>query len=271
MANLPITGAYCWLNTVSGKRYVGGAYKSLKGRKLSHLEALRSNRHGNRYLQHAWNKYGESAFKFIVLEICRRDKETIIACEQKWIDYYNTADPKYGYNICPKAASCIGMKMSREAKRKISVAHSTNQNCIEARKKVQASNVGKKRSDESKAKMSKAKLGKKLGQIRNDKSRKGVKQSDKIREKLSSIMIGNTRGLGIKKRSKVFLSKSQIMEVRRLYSTGQYSQSSLGKMFNVNSGTICRIVRDTTVTKLLQGTLEIREVEIADPGDGPPT
>jgi group I intron endonuclease len=154
MANLPITGAYCWLNTINGKRYVGGAYKSLKARRIAHTQALERGDHFNRHLQSAWNKYGKDAFKFIVLEICKRDKETITKCEQKWIDYYNSANDKYGYNICPNATTAMGRKYTEEQKAK------NGAKLPSSRAKLRAANLGKKHSDKTKLKMKISNKGK---------------------------------------------------------------------------------------------------------------
>ena len=54
------TGAYEWINSVNGKRYVGGAYKSFDDRRETHLYALRSGKARNLHFQAAWNKYGEA-------------------------------------------------------------------------------------------------------------------------------------------------------------------------------------------------------------------
>ena len=61
------SGVYEILNTTNGKRYVGSAV-NLYQRKHVHLSTLRRNCHHNRYLQRAWNKYGEECFKYSVLE-----------------------------------------------------------------------------------------------------------------------------------------------------------------------------------------------------------
>ncbi len=62
------TGVYCIRNGQNGKVYVGSTSRSLTGRQKDHLNNLRGDRHINRHLQHAWNKYGEEAFTFEVLE-----------------------------------------------------------------------------------------------------------------------------------------------------------------------------------------------------------
>jgi hypothetical protein len=47
----------------TGDLYVGSS-GNFKIRKKIHLTDLRGNRHHSRYLQNAWNKYGEASFVF---------------------------------------------------------------------------------------------------------------------------------------------------------------------------------------------------------------
>jgi len=60
-----IPGVYTLTNTVSGTTYIG---RSVEIRRRWNLHRSQLNRgcHDNRYLQHAWNKYGEEAFAFSV-------------------------------------------------------------------------------------------------------------------------------------------------------------------------------------------------------------
>jgi len=112
-----LSGVYKIENLVDGKVYVGSS-KTLVTRKNQHFSALRRNKHGSAYLQHAFNKFGE-VFEFIVLE---KDvpSENLIKREQFYIDTHQAASPKYGYNLCPTAGSQRGRKHSVKALRKIS-------------------------------------------------------------------------------------------------------------------------------------------------------
>ena len=106
------SGIYCFRNKINGKRYVGSGSSTIRSRFLDHRFRLRTNIHGNQYLQNAWNKYGEEAFEFDVLE---RVKPTLcVIREQYWIDRFQSANPRYGYNICPTAGSRLGVKLSPE-------------------------------------------------------------------------------------------------------------------------------------------------------------
>ena len=86
-------GIYAIENTLNGKCYIGQA-QDIRARWHKHLLELRGSRHGNKHLQRAWTKYGEDAFRFVVLEEC--DVDALTEREKDWIDTLNTT--KDGYN-----------------------------------------------------------------------------------------------------------------------------------------------------------------------------
>ena len=119
-------GVYCWLNKLTGKRYVGSASSvrsgGLIGREDTHVRALNGRRHKNIYFQRAWNKYGQEAFEFTVLEVCL-SPEDCIPREQFWMDHYQSYKKRHGYNIAPTAGSNLGMKASARTVAKMRDAH----------------------------------------------------------------------------------------------------------------------------------------------------
>ena len=60
------------------------------------MQCLNKNIHGNAHLQRAWDKYGESNFKFEIIEEC----EPVVRFEREQF-YLNTLNPfdENGYNI----------------------------------------------------------------------------------------------------------------------------------------------------------------------------
>jgi hypothetical protein len=58
------------INIVNGMRYIGTTTRPLKYRQRDHKYALKGGRHGNRYLQSAYNKYGLKCFKFEIIKEC---------------------------------------------------------------------------------------------------------------------------------------------------------------------------------------------------------
>lgn len=87
---------YAIENLINHKKYIGQT-KNPKNRKTSHFSKLRNNKHINKHLQNAWNKYGEFNFIFYILIKCE-DEEANYLEEQiinKWGDY--NSDKKVGY------------------------------------------------------------------------------------------------------------------------------------------------------------------------------
>lgn len=131
-------GVYEIVNWEDGKAstYIGSAINTKKRWRRHRLD-LRAGRHHNAHLQHAWDKYGEAAFTFNVLEEVEDDM--LLVMEQEYLnDYF---DRGHCYNIAITAGPAG--PMSEETKRKIGEA-----------------NKGKKRSEEQRRKMSEIMMGK---------------------------------------------------------------------------------------------------------------
>lgn len=84
-------------NKVDGKRYIGQSVDAVK-RWDEHVYRLNNQRHENKYLQAAWNKYGHRNFTFNILDVCANHEELDIS-EINRINEYNTFDRKFGYNL----------------------------------------------------------------------------------------------------------------------------------------------------------------------------
>lgn len=140
------SGIYEIVNLVNGKRYVGSAC-NLKQRKIDHWKLLRRGTHHSRYLQASWNKYGEDAFEFRLIESVA-EKERLVEREQHYFDIL-----KPEYNIAKKAGSCLGVRHTAEAKAKMSAKHKGKKLSAEHIAKIVANNTGRKASPESIARM----------------------------------------------------------------------------------------------------------------------
>lgn len=125
-------GVYCITCTANGKVYIGST-TNLRKRWQWHRGDLRLNRHHTRHLQFAWNKYGECAFTFAVLELVP-DHEQLHIREQYWLDQYRAYDSARGYNHGKVArAPWMGRQHTQQTKKKLSQRSSTNGNIAHAR------------------------------------------------------------------------------------------------------------------------------------------
>ena len=93
----------------NAKIYIGSS-QTVRQRIINHKSDLRLNKHQNKHLQRAWNKYGEESFIFELVEYC--DLAVLLEREQFYIDLYDCY--KTGFNRMPQAASPRGRKYTEE-------------------------------------------------------------------------------------------------------------------------------------------------------------
>lgn len=103
-------GVYTIGNLVTGKMYVGSSTMRVMKRIEHHVSMLRAGKHKNSYLQHAFNKYGETSFCASIIE--NTEKSVTLEREQWWID--NSQDL---YNINPLASGTPNMSKETISKR----------------------------------------------------------------------------------------------------------------------------------------------------------
>lgn len=108
-------GIYKITNSANNKIYIGSAY-NLSNRFSVHRYTLRNNKHKNKHLQAAWNKYGEQNFIFEIVELV--NIEILLAREQYWIDALTPFKKEIGYNIAKIAGNTAGIKASEETRKK---------------------------------------------------------------------------------------------------------------------------------------------------------
>jgi group I intron endonuclease len=116
---LLVSGIYLIYNLKNGKFYVGSSV-NIKRRWICHKRDLQNGSHCNSHLQRSWDKYGQNAFGWIVIEPVQ-DINLLIQREQFWIVTLEAC--KDGYNLNPTAGSCLGRKHSAEARAKMSKTH----------------------------------------------------------------------------------------------------------------------------------------------------
>ena len=100
----------------TNKQYIGSALNHGK-RKREHFYNLKNNKHPNKKLQNAYNKYGADCFEFKIIEVVN-DEKKLIEREQHYID-----NLKPIYNICRVAGSSLGLKRTNDTRDKIRAAN----------------------------------------------------------------------------------------------------------------------------------------------------
>lgn len=192
MNSLPRTsGIYLITCTANGKIYIGSTI-NFRSRWAQHKSLLNKREHKNPPLQHAWNKYGESAFVCEVLELCSR--EMLFEREQHYLNTL-TPFPPNGFNVSRNAErAMLGQKVSPERLEQMRVI-GLNQSA-ETRAKIGATHKGMKRPPETGAKISAALKGHKKSPEHcanlsaAQKGRKGRSLSEKTRQILRDANIG---------------------------------------------------------------------------------
>lgn len=91
------SGVYLIFNTRNGKAYVGSS-RNIQRRWSQHRAELRGNRHFSHFLQRDWNKHGEEAFEFRVLEIVTNNR-MLLASEQVHLDNIRAGKDVYNSAI----------------------------------------------------------------------------------------------------------------------------------------------------------------------------
>ena len=200
-------GIYRIVNTITGDFYVGSsAY--IHSRKSEHFQRLRKNIHANPHLQHAWNKYGEEAFAWEVLE--RPAVDALVKREQYWIDVLGPP-----YNIRKTAESNLGVKastvsraMRRQAWHNLSPdeQHRAKQILAEGRQKkleliakgewqyapeaIEKIKAARAQQETTPAMLEALKQGQEIRKQVNPKPRQGMKNTDEHNRKIAEAHVG---------------------------------------------------------------------------------
>ena len=198
-----IRAVYTVHNTLNDKVYVGSS-SDVVYRLKRHESALRRGKHANVHLQSAWDKYGEDAFTFSIIEKVL-NADDLLGCEQRWMDSLQACDRTKGYNIALHAGAPMrgrtasaetrtklslagaGRKLSVETKQKISKAMKSKQNCL-----------GRKLSDSHRAALSESNRKRTLSAESREKIRvalTGTSPSEETRKKMRVVSARRRRNL----------------------------------------------------------------------------
>lgn len=197
-------GIYFIISLVDNKKYVGRSV-DIKRRLREHRSSLIAQRHRNKHLQNAWNKYGASNFVFAPYLYCSED--AAIVEEQKQLDTLFMA-PDGTFNIS-KDASLAPSKVehrraisegnrkrapiTEETRAKLKAARARKVFSEEERAKISAASKGRTHSEETRKKLSEKAKGRKLSDEHKKKigeAGKGRVPSEETRRKISEKKTG---------------------------------------------------------------------------------
>jgi group I intron endonuclease len=193
------SGVYKIINIITDQVYFGSSV-NMKKRFNEHFARLRAGKHINSKLQRSFNKYGESAFKFEVVE----QVEDFVEREQFYIDNH-----KPYFNICLRANDISSIIRTPEWGKNISIANTGRKASDETRERLRISHLGKSpgnkgipHTEETKRKVSESKKG-------TIPWNKGIKTGRN--EKQIAAVTGRVQSQGEKnKRAKSLVGKKSI-------------------------------------------------------------
>ena len=172
------SGVYKLTNKLNGRIYIGSAGE-FKERWKTHAKRLKNGKHTNKFLQADFNKCGEEAFVFEVVEVIEGSQENRLLVEQRYIDQHYD-DQQQCYNLT-RSVNKRGPKCHSYNPEQTAIKHKENPNrhrwseeekkaisaklrghivSEETRQKLREKNLGKKHTEESKRKCSESNKGK---------------------------------------------------------------------------------------------------------------
>jgi group I intron endonuclease len=193
-------GIYGIKNTINDKIYIGKTGMNFGDRWDSHRSLLNNNKHDNPYLQHAWNKYGQDKFEFVIIEEC--DIDILEEREKYYIKFYKDLGLSYNIHDGGNEGYNLGKHLSEETKRKIGEKNKIN-------------NLGKKASEETKKKMSDSHKGKKYKRM----SEEGKENLSKAQQKYAQEHPKK-------------LTADDVIEIRKMHIDG-FTYSDIARKYNV--------------------------------------
>lgn len=230
-------GIYQIINSTTGDCYIGSS-QCCRVRVMRHFRELSLNKHFNRHLQNAWNKYGEASFSAGVLERIE-NKENLIKHEQHYID---TLNPKYNINTI--ADRPTGVKRAEEFKKKVGDFHRGKILSKDTIAKLKASlkgrsvwNKGISPSQTTRQKLRECNLGKKHTTETRQKmsdSLKGRIIAPEHAEKIGAAQRGE-------KNHKAKLTITDVVIIKQMLADKKRSQKEIADIFSVTRSAIAAI------------------------------
>lgn len=182
-------------NVVNQKFYVGSAVDT-RTRFRQHRRLLRNNTHHCKHLQAAWNKYGEDAFKFEVIEQVA-SRELLEAAEDVWLEAHVGKPHCYNWGRSARApwrgtkgsglSPLTGTTISQERKDRLREAAIEQWRTSDPR-------TGRRHSEETRAKIRES-----MQTVLSEGRGGCFIPSEETRQKMSASLKGNQNAKGYKR------------------------------------------------------------------------
>lgn len=247
------SGIYQIRNLIDNKVYIGSSLNLYK-RIYYHIYKLNRNKHNNKHLQNAWNKYGEENFVFEILEFVVSNNELLKKKETHYIQKFNVCDKSIGYNLSTDACrniicdeskqkikqkamgnkNWLGRHHTEETKQKMSKWHTGKIVKQSTKEKLSKLNKGiPKWTKEQRIQMSISRKGKNCGKLNGMYGRKGElnpfygkHHTQEFKDKLSKCRMGqNNPSFGIRGKSCSWCKPFMCIETGEIFwGTGEYKR-----------------------------------------------
>ena len=210
-------------NLVNGKIYIGKTY-DVNARWEKHVKiATNREEKAYQYLHKSINKYGADNFTIEKLEENLTEQESFER-EIFWIKTLNSKNPDVGMNLTDGGEGASGLKWSEDSREKIRGSNNHNFGKItpdDVKEKLKISSTGRKLSTEAKLKISETHKNKTI--------------SDEQKNQLSELNSGE-------KHPQAKFTEQDILRIREMFATGEYTQTELAKNFGTKPNVISQIV-----------------------------
>lgn len=167
-------GIYEIKNKLNKNVYIGKTAMNFGDRWDSHRALLRSNKHFNKHLQNAWNKYGEENFEFNIVKECSLDDDLDLL-EKDYIKKFKEENLSYNMTDGGDGGCWLGKHLTDEAKRKIGEKNRINMTgrklSEETRKKMSESQLKRVYTDEEKERRRERLRASNIGKVVSDETK----------------------------------------------------------------------------------------------------
>lgn len=176
-----MAGIYCIKNIESNKIYIGQTIRPFNLRFNEHKSRLRTNKHKNKHLQSAWNKYGKENFEFHQIEECL--VEIIDLREKYWIEHFKQIQEVYNLG-CDVKNPMRGRKHSKETIQKMKERESPFKGRFHSVETKEILSVKAKNQDQTKKYKKVERINRYTGEVKEYESIKSTKKDGFLPNKI---------------------------------------------------------------------------------------